>query len=583
MYTKEQIAYLRKREAEEGLPPGILAELAMKESSQGRNMLNPSSGAAGHYGIMPFNYKGKFDPNDFKASTEWTIDYAKQALERFPEMDPAKAIKAHHFGGPNTKIWGPQTKEYAGLVAGSSTGENTMPPGILDPNALAALTGSPTSSNAQPPQNLDIAGLLALTGGGGPATTPAMNPAQEHLWAQLAQIPGVGGEQSQQSNQGFGQRALMNPWLQMGLGILTADPSRGPLAAIAGGVQKGLLGVNAAEQQAIQNQQQEQQRRQAQMWQSLQAAQTMQDILKQAQKFEDSGRTTIQDIASGAAAFKNIVDARKAQHEMQYGKPERSSSPYAVLNPDRSIAGTVVRNQRGEWVNPVTGSPFDFKPGQYFAQPPGGTVAGGSMGSAAPETAANRDRMKTQAKGFADLDDRLTALIDKYDTQKNSFGTVGAVGEKFVGAGQTMDALGNQIFGTDSTMLGDAATSVFGDPTEIRTLLEQLRQPVARLMVDEKGPLATQEQQMARELIGSVTLEDALRSPQQVLTKLKSLRDLARKGRSNIDATLYGDGVTIGEVSPAKGGPPAGSGISREIWDRLSPDAKATIRKNNGG
>jgi len=104
---------LNQLEYQYGLPPGVLNAIWGQESGRGQNMLNRSSGAAGHFQLMEENSRAAgIDPNDFGASAEWTAKYAADALKRFPALDPVEAIAAHHYGGPNTKQWGPKTRKY---------------------------------------------------------------------------------------------------------------------------------------------------------------------------------------------------------------------------------------------------------------------------------------------------------------------------------------------------------------------------------------------------------------------------------------------------------------------------------------
>ncbi len=187
-------------EASRGLPAGILDELWGKESSRGQNMLNPTSGARGHFGIMEDNWRpAGIDPNDLGQSATWTADYAAKALKRFPGMDPRQAILAHHFGGPDTTIWGPKTQEYAGMT--DATAPTDLP-----------MTASPTSVMLPP-------GVL------------------EGLAAYQPQKPSMA------------QQLSSNPFIQMGLGVLSANQPGSTFGqAVGGGAQAGLMAALRADE-----------------------------------------------------------------------------------------------------------------------------------------------------------------------------------------------------------------------------------------------------------------------------------------------------------------------------------------------
>ncbi len=108
---------LTQLEYQYGLPQGVLDAIWGQESGRGRNMLNRSSGAAGHFQLIEENSRAAgIDPNDFGASAKWTAKYAADALKRFPALDPVEAIAAHHYGGPDTRQWGPKTRKYVGDI-----------------------------------------------------------------------------------------------------------------------------------------------------------------------------------------------------------------------------------------------------------------------------------------------------------------------------------------------------------------------------------------------------------------------------------------------------------------------------------
>ncbi len=155
-------AILRKLERERGLPAGVLDALWAQESSRGRNMLNPSNGAAGHFQLMPENYRAAgIDPNDFLASATWAADYAKQAIQKFPGLDPVDAIASHHYGGPNTAQWGPRTRKYVEDIRG-----RLMPDVRMASNDMTqpVPTGDPVTGRMDMPQ-----GSLPPEMGGGPS------------------------------------------------------------------------------------------------------------------------------------------------------------------------------------------------------------------------------------------------------------------------------------------------------------------------------------------------------------------------------------------------------------------------------
>lgn len=135
-----------------GLPGGILDALWAQESSRGRNMYNPSSGAAGHFQIMPFNYKSAgIDPRDLGQSAEWTARYAADAMEKFPGMDPVEAIASYHFGGPDTGMWGPKTRKYVQDIKRRMGEGSSMP--LLDASqGYAAAPLQPDMDYYQMPQ-----------------------------------------------------------------------------------------------------------------------------------------------------------------------------------------------------------------------------------------------------------------------------------------------------------------------------------------------------------------------------------------------------------------------------------------------
>lgn len=148
-------------EQQHGLPSGILDYMWGIESSRGQNMLNKSTGAAGHFQIMPSNYQAAgIDPYGLAESANWTAEEGARALSQFPGLDPVTAMSARHYGGADTSAWGPNTTKYvnrfrshfgmdpisnAALVSmagGDPAGRSGTPVGLMVRTAHSPLLGT---------------------------------------------------------------------------------------------------------------------------------------------------------------------------------------------------------------------------------------------------------------------------------------------------------------------------------------------------------------------------------------------------------------------------------------------------------
>jgi len=199
-----------------GLPLGTLDALWAQESGRGKNLLNESSQAAGHFQIIPSNYEAAgINPNDLAQSAEWTAMNARKAIDSFPNLNPVEAIAKYHYAGPDVKQWGPKTEKYAKDIG-------------------SRLAGARASLSLQQPPAATAA----------PVRQPMAPELANLMQASLAPVD-MTLDPSQRS---VSQSMSSNPWLQMGLGVLSQGGTGKPaLSNIAAGAQQGILAADKSQ------------------------------------------------------------------------------------------------------------------------------------------------------------------------------------------------------------------------------------------------------------------------------------------------------------------------------------------------
>jgi hypothetical protein len=350
---------------------------------------------------------------------------------------------------------------------------------------------------------------------------------------------------------------MSNPFLHMGLGILSNPQGTGSAASAIGG---GILGgMRSWQGQNMATAKQQEEALQKKLWAT--------QLLHQQYAMTPNQRT---DAISDQVVFVNDQTGERVYGYVERTpkgalirdnrgavRPDLGEQPWRVVKPeqeggDTSRAVPAYDPNTGEqtgWVAPPT-----LKPGEYLPMQEGITTA--KPGS----SSSGKEKLQEEV----DYLDLMLSDFDALELQMiespQGLGNVGAFNKKAHAVGQFADWVIERTTGLEEAGTGVANWVAGPDATDIGAGLRQHLQKVARYLVDQSGPLATQEQRRAAQLLG---LDDLGREveggiaaglgPKQAMTyfkktsaALKKLRDFKKK-RLGIDVA-----PEIGEMPPQK-------------------------------
>jgi hypothetical protein len=342
---------------------------------------------------------------------------------------------------------------------------------------------------------------------------------------------------------------LENPWLQMGLGIL-ANPQGADgnmLTGVAKGVQQGLMVSSEAKRKRLDAQEERYKNALYQYQLGLQqwnlmggGALTPQDRLQAtgapktylrsdgstvvawydrlARQFFDTTGQPVTDIVAEAQTTPTTqrpVSPRPVNVMMPGGSIQTIDASRDQVPPGAVLANPVSPQTTAK---PYQFNPYDpsQKPRTIMLRPGEDAPADGwvSQLPTAPKVGAGAAKpvdVGGQSMGMIDAAiGQLMAPLAELETNPNKrrqFGTLGQIGADLSAIVGSFDA----VTGTD---LNRIVTDFYGgDPQDLYSQTLGIIQPIARLMVDAKGPLADKEQARAAQLVG--LSPDKLMSPEQ--------------------------------------------------------------------
>ena len=471
MTKDEARAYIAESARKYGVDPAIALSVWEQESGQSLDLglkgetiqrgKWKGSYARGPWQIMSFH--GDL-PDDFEGQTDWAMRHLAERGVRGYYGEGTPGVPGH----PTTSQYEEQVLARAGQV----------PPSLSTPPIGAQeAPGAPPMPGTLPP---DLSMAQALPGGL-PAASPTLS-----------------------------QRLGMNPWVQMGLGVLgSPSPGGNWMMGSAQGASQGLQQAQAA--QAAQAAQ-EQQALQQQLW--------LQQLAQQERRMRGDVPLTPQQQAQIAYQQGQLVNKTRELDLRESGK----YAPQAESSGPRPPTGYQL-TQEGA-LAPLPGGPADpatvaglarARKGETKAAETAGAGTSGDFGGLIAEAEQLATQIRAQESGISPL------------------GTVGDWGAKLsAGAGIVDQVLGTGLSSTVARQFGGM------DPKLVRSKLQAVTLPIARILVDPKGPLAQSEQDQAKRLLGLLEGEGLI-SGDQALNLLEQTLALARSAQSGSPPPVMGE------------------------------------------
>ena len=187
------------------------------------------------------------------------------------------------------------------------------------------------------------------------------------------------------------------------------------------------------------------------------------------------------------------------------------------------------------------------------------TQPGDTVTKVGTRTGSKGKAGSTDNEGFLALLDNVQSLADELETSggQAALGTPGAIGAQL----SAWAGVADQVIGTG---FADKVNSWFGgqDPRVVRARLQAAVLPVARLLVDPKGPLSGAEQEQAKRLVTVLEGEGVI-SSKQAMQVLRQTIALAKKA-----AGATGGPSSMAEPVPSGA---ASSGLPPGVTVEITP------------
>jgi hypothetical protein len=469
--------------------------------------------ARGPWQIMTFH--GEI-PDSFEGQTDWAMRHLKERGVRgyYGEGTPGVA------GHPSTDQYEAQVLRRAGRLpvdVRMASADSELPPEMQTPGDPR--TGQAQMNGSLPPELGDMPFGAQMY--------------QDLMAEQEAQKPS------------FGERLATDPFFQMGAAILGAPGHGGNfMTAVGQGMSQGLQNAQAAEAARRETMQNQVRNR---LWMEQLNNERFRLLGGEQPNAFELGQMEYQ---RGQIANKAKENWLREQGLYDGGAGSPDMEPWGIVGPDGSVRyesvpkGQVPRTAPDERI-------FNPRVGKQTASGESGRSSG------------------TSTDAFLSLIGDVESLAAEISSSSgmSPLGTVGNVGAKLSAwAGIADQLLGTELSGKLKETFGGA------DPRVIRGRLQAAVLPVARLLVDPKGPLSGNEQDQAKRLVG-VLEGDSVLSGEQAMDLLQQTLRLAKKAAG---------ATASGELPPetATEGPPPSGGVG------LSPEDQAELerlRQQQGG